>query len=49
MRRVRDKDDGLNSFISGFLGGLSALIYNDQETRQMFALYLAVRAYDSGY
>jgi hypothetical protein len=26
MRRLRGKDDGLNSFVSGFLGGLSVLV-----------------------
>ena len=49
MRRLRGKEDGLNSFISGFLGGLAILVNNDHNTRKMFALYLLCRAYDSGY
>ena len=50
LRRLRDKDDdGINSFISGFLGGLSLLVHNDKETRKMYALYLIARAYDAGY
>lgn len=49
MRRIRGKEDGLNSFVSGFLAGFSLLVNNDQSTRQMFALYLASRAYDASY
>ena len=49
MRRLRNKEDGLNSFMAGFLGGLSILVQNDKDTRKMFALYLFSRAYDSGY
>lgn len=49
LRRLRGKEDGLNSFVSGFLGGLSILVHNDHNTRKMFALYLLCRAYDSGY
>jgi len=49
LRRFRDNDDGINSFISGFLGGLSLLLFKDSSTRKTFALYLFARAYDSGY
>eukprot|EP00347_Sterkiella_histriomuscorum_P018427 403345550 len=49
LRRLRGKEDGLNSFISGFMGGLAILVNNDANTRKMFALYLLCRAYDSGY
>ncbi|CDW74746.1 UNKNOWN [Stylonychia lemnae] len=49
FRRLRNKDDGLNSFMAGFLGGVSLLVQKDKSTRTMFALYLTVRAYDSSY
>lgn len=49
LRRLRGKEDGINSFVSGFLGGLAILVNNDANTRKMFALYLLCRAYDSGY
>lgn len=49
LRRIRGKEDGLNSFLAGFLGGLSVLVHKDQSTRKLFALYLFSRAYDSGY
>jgi len=50
LRRLRDKDDdGINSFISGFLGGLSLLLFKENSTRKIFALYLFARAYDSCY
>lgn len=47
MRRYRGKDDGKNSFVAGFLAGLTLVINKDQDTRKMFALYLLSRAYDS--
>ena len=47
MRRYRGKDDGLNSFLAGFLAGLTLVINKDEGTRKMFALYLLSRAYDS--
>ena len=49
MRRVRGKDDGLNGFVSGALGGLALLIHNDKGTRKLFALYLFSRAYGATY
>ena len=29
MRRLRNKEDGINSFAAGFLGGLAILVQND--------------------
>jgi hypothetical protein len=49
LRRLRGKDDGLNSFLSGFIGGLAVLVNSDPDTRKIFALYLLSRAYDCGY
>jgi hypothetical protein len=49
LRRLRGKDDGINSFACGFIAGLTVLINNDVGTRKMFALYLFARAYDATY
>jgi hypothetical protein len=45
LRRFRNKDDGLNGFLAGFLAGFSLLVHNDKGTKKMFALYLMSRAY----
>lgn len=29
LRRIRNKEDGLNSFAAGFMGGLAILVNND--------------------
>ena len=49
LRRLRDKDDGWNGFISGFIAGLTLLINNDPNTKKMFALYLLSRAYGASH
>ncbi len=46
MRRLRGKEDGINSFVSGCLSGLSVLIYrNDQNTKKLIALYMMIRVF----
>jgi len=45
LRRFRNKDDGINGFLSGFIAGFSLLVHNDKGTKKMFALYLMSRAY----
>ncbi len=47
LRRFRGKDDGMNGFLSGVIGGLAILIHKDKGTKHMFALYLLSRAYGS--
>lgn len=49
LRRLRGKEDGINSFFAGFIGGLALFINKDKDTRKMFALYLFSRGYDAFY
>lgn len=48
LRRIRNKDDGLNAFISGFLAGL-ALVIERKENRYLWKVYLANRVFEMMY
>ena len=49
LRKLRNKDDGYNAFLSGFIAGFTVLMNNDYTTRKMYALYLLSRAYAAAH
>jgi hypothetical protein len=44
LRKIRHKDDGYNSYISGFLAGLTLAVNNDRDFRISMGCWLLVRS-----
>lgn len=47
MRRLRNKDDGINALVAGFLSGLSFMLETSAKRKNFLKLYLFLRALDT--
>lgn len=47
MRRIRNKDDGINPLVAGFLSGLSFMLETSAKRKNFLKFYLFLRALDT--